>query len=76
MQFKHPVAGIPCLIDVIGAKWHRGQGRSAPSDWDAQDHFECEFEVLDRRGYAAPWLTRKLNAQIISDIEHAIAERT
>lgn len=75
MQFNHRVAGIPCIIDVIGAKWHRGQGRSAPSDWDAQDHFECEFEVLDRRGNSAPWLVRKLNVQIISDIEHAIAER-
>ena len=30
------------------------------SDWDCYGYTDIEFDVLDRKGYKAPWLKRKL----------------
>ena len=35
---------------------------------------ECEFDVLDRKGYRAAWLERKMTSQDHSDIEVLITE--
>ena len=75
MQFEHRVAGIPCIINVLYYKWHKGQGRSAPSDWDAEDHLECDWEVCDRRGRLAPWLSKKLTPNMCQEVEQAIADQ-
>ena len=51
------IAGIPCQLrvtyweDTIPATWY------TPAEGG-----DMEFEVLDRRGYPAPWLERKLDA--------------
>ena len=55
MTFDSHVAGIPCQINVTLLT------ESIPATWDDP---ECggdfEFEVLDRKGYRAKWLEKKL----------------
>jgi len=75
MQFHSRVAGIPCIIDVISIDLIKGDGFWAVSDEDSRDRFSAEFEVLDRRGRRAPWLERKLTAEIIDSIERQIGDR-
>ena len=68
------VAGIPCIVGVVD--YHREQGSysyHAASDLDYYGYTECEFEVCDRRGRPAPWLARKINAEITARIEETIA---
>ena len=75
MQFHSRLAGIPCIIDVISIDFIKGDGFWAVSDEDSRDRFSAEFEVLDRRGRRAPWLERKLTAEIIDSIERQIGDR-
>ena len=35
-------------------------GMRADSDYDAMGYSEGEYTILDRRGYPAPWLDRKI----------------
>lgn len=55
------IAGIPCFIETT---------RFIYDDEDV----EIRFDVLDRRGRAAPWLERKLTERMISDIECEIID--
>lgn len=41
---------------------------------DCYGYTEVEFEVLDRRGYPAPWLERKLNSGDKNAIEQEIID--
>jgi hypothetical protein len=36
---------------------------NAASDWDYYGYSDAEWEVLDRKGYKAAWLERKLTAR-------------
>lgn len=48
------IAGIPCIVD---ATYIRGQ----PYEIDPCDTEELEIhEIMDRKGYKADWLSRKL----------------
>jgi hypothetical protein len=40
---------------------------------DYHGYTESEWEVCDRRGRPAPWLARKVNAEITERIEETIA---
>lgn len=70
------IAGIPCMVEVTHYRNVRGSySYNAPSDLDYYGYVECDYEVLDRRGYRAAWLERKLTdadrARILEDItEH------
>lgn len=60
--FHTRVHGIPCLCDVTfyspGAPMRTtGWGYG---DCDPDEPEEFEFDILDRRGYSAAWLERKL----------------
>lgn len=48
------ICGIPCIIGVT--HFHEDPG----SYYEPGD-IEVEFDILDRKGYFAPWLEKKMN---------------
>ena len=62
-QFTSKVCGIPCIIRV---------------DTYFKDDEEVEYSVLDRKGYPAAWLERKLSPKehlrILVEISQVMAE--
>ena len=60
-EIESNVEGIPCLIGIIGYDGSIGED-SGYSEWD----------VLDRKGYGAAWLARKLDANDRARIEDQI----
>lgn len=74
-EIEHSIAGIPCLIGVYN--YYRQEGSfnyNAPSDMDYHGYTECEWDVLDRKGYLAPWLAAKVDSREETRIDDAIAE--
>lgn len=69
------ISGIPCQIEVIHFLKQKPLGPRCDSDWDALGYVEIEFNVLDRRGYPAPWLERKMTDADIQRIESEILEQ-
>lgn len=68
------IANIPAVIRVHNFVSVRGShSYNAQSDMDYHGYTECEFEVCDRRGRPAPWLARKINAEITARIEETIS---
>ncbi|WP_348826495.1 hypothetical protein [Halomonas sp. RT37] len=62
MTFMTTVAGIPCRCRVTFYS-HGAPMRTTGSgfgDRDPDEPEEFEFDILDRRGYPAAWLERKL----------------
>ena len=54
--------GIPCQIRIDTCAVYSGSyNPEAPSDLDFYGYSEIEFTILDRKGYPAAWLERKLN---------------
>lgn len=75
MQIESRVAGIPCIIQT--GRISISQGNHSPQAETPDEyygHCDIEFDVLDRRGRPAPWLERKLTADITADIETQILE--
>jgi hypothetical protein len=69
------VAGIPCLIGVMtytNVKPWSGTARSCPSSDDYYGYSEMEYEVLDRKGYLANWLSKKITDYDVEHIEEAV----
>ena len=62
-QFASNVCGIPCIINVDHyfkqPEW-QGSAHNCLSDWDFSGYEEITYSVLDRKGYPAAWLERKL----------------
>lgn len=77
MQIESRIQGIPCLIEVTTLKvvkpW-RGSAQSCPSSDDYYGYSEVEFEVLDRKGYKAAWLERKISGKDRARIKTEILE--
>lgn len=76
-EFEWKVAGIPCIVAIT--RFNRSQGwagspESCPSSEDYHGGCEVEFEILDRKGYKAKWLERKLSSQDTDEIEHKAME--
>ena len=68
MIFPSTIEGIPCQVEVS----HFTPNKSAR--WDhPPEPGRVEFKILDRRGYLAPWLERKLNNQSIERIREEIS---
>lgn len=64
MIFDSRISGIPCQIKVgtyISYKPMKVYG-TRHGDADAPVPPDMEFEVLDRKGYKATWLEKKLTA--------------
>ena len=74
---KAEICSIPCLLDVTYFKkvepW-KGSPHTCPSDVDYYGYLEIEYEVLDRKGYPAPWLASKVTPLINLDLEAIIRE--
>ena len=67
------VAGIPCLIGVIDYSSVKGSySYNAPSDMDYYGYTECDWELLDRKGYKANWLAKKITSRDEDSINQAI----
>lgn len=73
-MIEFTLAGIPCLIGVQNFFKQDAGGRSASSDWDCDGYVEWDGEILDRKGYSAPWLERKITSKIEDQIERAVIE--
>jgi NADH:ubiquinone oxidoreductase subunit D len=74
-EIETRISGIPC---IIGVKSFESQGGSysynAASDYDYYGYTEIDWEVLDRKGYKADWLARKMTSRDELMIENAIVK--
>jgi hypothetical protein len=66
--------GIPCLANVKHYAFFRGQGINADSDWDAYDHWELDYDIVDRKGRPAKWITDKMIDKDWEYVEEQIIE--
>ena len=77
MQIESRIQGIPCLIEVTTfnrVKPWRGSPQNCPSSDDYYGYTEVEFDVLDRKGYKASWLERKMTGKDQDRIRAEILE--
>jgi hypothetical protein len=69
------VAGIPCFARVESfthvEPW-KGNIMDCPSDMDYYGYTECEWSIVDRKGYDAEWLQKKVTKADEEAIEEAI----
>jgi hypothetical protein len=65
MIFETRVAGIPCQCHVFSYDLPRPETVTGPGMGDAlpPEPAEITFALLDRKGYPAPWLERKLDTE-------------
>jgi hypothetical protein len=78
MEFDSRIAGIPCTIRVTHMfvqPPHRGSPHTCDSDMDFYGYTECEFDVLDRKGYPADWLAKKMTDEDERRITREAEER-
>lgn len=80
-DFESTIAGIPCGIVVThyhNTPAHRGSPHTCDSDMDYYGYTEFEFYVVDRKGYKAAWLEKKLtdedNARLEAEYEKAMRD--
>lgn len=72
-EIEHTVCGIPCLIGVSSYSRVRGSySYNAPSDCDYYGYTDCDWELLDRKGYRANWLAKKITSRDEDSINQAI----
>lgn len=72
-EIQHRVDGIPCLIGVLDYNRTAGSYSSrAETPDEYYGYTESNWEILDRRGYPAPWLERKLNDRERDFVEEAL----
>ena len=73
MQFNTKVGGIPCVCKVTYHTPYRPMRitGSGFGDCDPPEYEEFVFSILDRKGYKANWLEKKL---IPSDKERLLEE--
>lgn len=76
-EFEHCVAGIPCIIAVTyfhnTPAWS-GSAHTCPSSDDYYGYTELEYDVLDRKGYKAAWLEKKVTPDDDTEIRAAALE--
>ena len=76
-DFMTTVAGIPCGVVVdyyaAGRDWiqHTFPG-AGPGDCEPPEPEDMEWHIVDRKGYAAEWLERKMQAADEQRIEDEI----
>ena len=62
--FETTVAGIPCGIVVTNYNEVKGDKGTWASDVDYYGYVERDFFIVDRKGYKAPWLEKKVTDKI------------
>ena len=68
------IAGIPCLVQVDYFFVQKPLGPRADSDLDCYGYSDIDFTVLDRKGYAAPWLAKKMTSEDEERIKDELIE--
>ena len=74
-EFEFRVSGIPCIVSVEEYSYtppYRGSVYSCDSDIDWYGDEEIYYSILDRKGYAAPWLEKKITDSEDENIREAI----
>jgi len=78
-DFDTHIQGIPCQILITHYCRQRPLGPRADSDYDAMGYTDAEYTVLDREGYPALWLDRKItnedNERILRQIDEYKGDR-
>lgn len=71
------IKGIPCLIGVVdyfSQPHHKGSPMTCWSDLDYYGYEEIDYVILDRKGYKADWLAKKIDVYIDSEINELISK--
>jgi hypothetical protein len=68
------IAGIPCQVELTWIHSQPALGPMCDSDWDCYGYTDIEFDVLDRKGYKAPWLERKMTLADKQRIDEELLE--
>ncbi len=75
-DFETQVMGIPCGVVVDRCDVIKGsRSYNAPSDLDYYGYHIIEFHLIDRKGYKAEWLGKRMSPGDIRRIETEILER-
>lgn len=73
-EFTSQICGIPCVVKVRKFRCVPGSGGyDATSDLDFSGYSEIEYDILDRRGKSAAWLTDKLTEMDATRIDAEVA---
>lgn len=78
-DFETTVGGIPCGV-VIDLYEVNRPCANADNPWDYYGYTECDWHLVDRKGYKAAWLANKMTPEdsrrIAQEIEkHVERER-
>ena len=60
-DFETHVCGIPCGVVVVDFQHAPPNRNCTDSDIDYYGYTECEWFVVDRTGYKAEWLEKKMS---------------
>lgn len=77
MIIDYEVKGIPCQIRVDHyekVKPWKGSPHNCPSDADFYGYEDIEYTVLDRKGYEATWLEKKIDVEEDEKIQFMISD--
>ena len=69
----YSIAGIPCQLAVMTFYSAKADSR-ADNPWDYHGYTEAEVMVLDRKGYQANWLDKKLSKSDRDQMENDAIE--
>lgn len=70
------VAGIPARAVVLSYFSGRPARTYGPAEnCSPEEYPEIEYEICDQRGYAAPWLERKLTDSARDDLDREVMAR-
>lgn len=72
-EIPHTVHGIPCTIAVLEYHVQPGNPYTWDSDVDYYGYTESSWQILDRKGYSAEWLEKKMTDSDMEAAELAIA---
>lgn len=71
------IKGIPCILGVTyfhhQPPW-RGSAHTCDSDMDYYGYTELEYDVLDRRGYRAEWLAKKIDGELETELRNELQQ--
>lgn len=74
-KIESRISGIPCIIQIDEfnkvSKW-KGSIMNCYSSDDYYGYYEIEFTVLDRKGYKADWLEKKMKDSDVERIQKEI----
>jgi hypothetical protein len=71
------IAGIPCTIGVLEydeVAPYAGSVYNCNSDSDYYGYTDLSYDILDRKGYPAAWLERKMTRKDEERVEMDIAD--